>query len=307
MRRLSHAGLPADHHFENPKHFFTTPAASARDAPPPSLDRHAAPAHPADGNPDRTGPAAMDPVTLSLLLLAPWIGSFLGTLVLRLPAGQPVVVARSACPRCGHRLGAAEMLPLVGWAWLRGRCRHCRTAIPAFYPLMELAALGVAAWAATEAEGPALIASCLLGWVLLTLAVTDRRAFLLPDALTLPLLAAGLGATAWFDPQALPAHAAAAAGAWLAFALIARLYRRLRGRDGLGGGDAKLLAAGAAWIGWAGLPGAVLAASLLGLAEILTARLRHGSAWTPAQPVAFGTWLALGLWLVWLYGPPLPP
>lgn len=247
----------------------------------------------------------MDPALPWLLVAAPCIGSFLGTLVLRLPEGAPVLLARSACPACGHALAAREMVPILSWLVQRGHCRHCGAAIPAFYPAMELAALGIALWAATEAMGAALLASCLLGWALLALAVTDRREFLLPDALTLPLLLAGLGATAWFDLAALPAHGLAAAAGWLGFALLAEAYRRLRGREGLGLGDAKLLAAGGAWVGPAGLPGVLLLASLLGLAEVLLRALRTGAAPAATERIAFGAWLALGLWLVWLYGPPL--
>ncbi len=249
----------------------------------------------------------MDPISLGTLAAAPFIGSFLGTLVLRLPEGRPVGFARSACPACGHALSARDMLPLVGRALLGARCRHCAAPIPRFYPAMELAALGVALWAWTEASGAALLASCLLGWGLLALALIDRRHFLLPDALTLPMIGLGLGATALLDPAGLVAHALAAAAGWACFAGLALLYRRLRGREGLGLGDAKLLAAGGAWLGPAGLPGAVLAAALLGLAEALAVRLAGGAPLEAGQRIAFGTWLAAGIWLVWLYGPPVAP
>lgn len=248
----------------------------------------------------------MDPVLPWVLVAAPFIGSFLGTLVLRLPAGAPVLVARSRCPACGHVLSFREMLPLAAWVLQRGRCRHCAAPIGIFYPAMETAALGVAVWAATETAGVALIASCVLGWGLLALAVTDRRCFLLPDALTMPLLGLGLASTAWFDGAALGAHGLAALLGWLGFILLARLYRSLRGRDGLGLGDAKLLAGGAAWVGPAGVPGAVLVASLLGLCEVAFARLRRGAPLPGTMRIAFGTWLAVGLWLVWLYGPLSP-
>jgi len=248
----------------------------------------------------------MEPWVLAALIAAPFVGSFLGTLVLRLPEGLPVVAGRSACPACGTRLGPRDLVPLLSWAILRGRCRHCGTAVPSFYPAIELAALGVALWAWMVAGGVALLASCLLGWGLLALALIDRRHFLLPDALTLPLLAAGLGVTALLDPPSLPAHAIGAAAGYLAFAGIAALYRRVRGRDGLGLGDAKLLAAGGAWLGWSALPGVVLVAALLGILEVLVARLAGGAPLAAARPIAFGTWLAAAIWLVWLYGPPLP-
>ena len=245
------------------------------------------------------------PLTAFLLIAAPFIGSFLGTLVLRLPTGQAVIAARSACAQCGHRLGVMELLPLLSYALQRGRCRHCAAPLPLFYPAIELAALGVVLWAMTETSGPVLLLTCLLGWVLLPLALIDRRHFLLPDALTLPLLALGLLGTVWLDPLSLPDHALGAAVGYTIFAAISLGYRRLRGRDGLGWGDVKLLAACGAWLGWAGLPSVVLMASILGLLEALLPRLR-GTGPPAEERIAFGTWLCAGLWLGWLYGPQLP-
>lgn len=247
----------------------------------------------------------MDPLLPWLLIAAPSMGSFLGTLALRLPAGEPVAVARSRCPACGHALGATELVPLLSWIAQRGRCRHCDSPIAAFYPGMELAALGVAAWAASETAGSVLLVTCVLGWTLLVLAVIDRRCFLLPDVLTLPLLGAGLIVTLWLDPMALGTHALAAAGCWAGFAALGLSYRWLRGRDGLGLGDAKLLAAGAAWIGAEAIPVALLIACALGLAEVMVLRLRTGQWPGGSEPIAFGGWLACGIWLVWLYGAPL--
>jgi leader peptidase (prepilin peptidase)/N-methyltransferase len=240
--------------------------------------------------------AAVDALALALLLAAPCIGSFLGTLVLRLPAGRPVLLDRSRCA-CGRPLAAIELVPLLAWAMQRGRCRRCGAALGLFYPGIELAALAVPLWAMTEAADAALFASCLLGWGLLALAWIDRRDYLLPDALTLPLLALGLGATAWLAPAALLDHVLGAALAWLGLTVLAALYRRIRGEDGLGGGDAMLLAAGGAWLGWQGLPSVLVVASLCGLAEALLRRLGRRDA------IAYGAWLALGIWLVWLYGP----
>ncbi len=216
-----------------------------------------------------------DTALVMMLVAAPAIGSFLGTLVLRLPEGQPVVAARSACPHCHHPLAAWDMVPLLSWLLLRGRCRHCGAAIGAFYPGMELAALGIAAAAVMLVPAAVVPWSCLLGWALLALALIDRRAFLLPDVLTLPLLALGLAATAVLDTEALPAHLAGAGLGWLAFTLLAAGYRALRGREGLGGGDAKLLAAGGAWLGWPALPAIMFGAAVLGLAEVLMRRLQH--------------------------------
>jgi leader peptidase (prepilin peptidase)/N-methyltransferase len=128
------------------------------------------------------------------------------------------------------------------------------------------------------------------------------RHYVLPDVLTLPLIPLGLIA-AWLDgAEALLAHVIGAAAGYLVFLLIALGYRRLRGREGLGLGDAKLLAVAGAWTGWQGLPSVVLLGAGASLAFLLLLRLR-GGAIRLDQAVAFGPGLCLGIWLVWLYGP----
>jgi leader peptidase (prepilin peptidase) / N-methyltransferase len=125
---------------------------------------------------------------------------------------------------------------------------------------------------------------------------------ILPDILTLPLVLAGLG-FAWFlEPERIVDHAAGAAIGWLLFWAVSRLYRLLRGRAGLGEGDAKLLAAAGAWVGWFGLGPVMLVAALTGLAQALAIRLRGGEA-TAATAIPFGPPLAFATWLVWLYAP----
>src|SRR5580658_7944446 len=86
---------------------------------------------------------------LILVLAAPFIGSFLAVLVLRLPANRPVLRGRSACDHCGAKLGPLDLIPLASWLWLRGRCRTCQAAIDPIHPLMEIAAVLVAVWAAS--------------------------------------------------------------------------------------------------------------------------------------------------------------
>ena len=122
----------------------------------------------------------------------------------------------------------------------------------------------------------------------------------LPDALTLPLILAGLFGTWWLEPDRATEHALAAALGWLAFRLVAMGYRRLRGRDGLGEGDAKLLAALGAWTGLDGLPGVVLGAALVGLAAVLVLRLRGWSIGA-GTAIPFGPCLALAGWAVRLH------
>jgi len=100
-----------------------------------------------------------------LLLLAPFAGSFLGTLVLRLPAGRAIVLDRSRCAACGRTLGPRDLVPLVSWLRTRGRCRHCGAAVSRFYLAMELAALGIAGWALAVLPGWLAWAGAGLGWV----------------------------------------------------------------------------------------------------------------------------------------------
>lgn len=235
------------------------------------------------------------------VLISPFIGSFLGVLIQRLPADQDVVAARSHCLSCKRTLGPADMIPLVSYLAMRGRCRHCGAGIGAFHLWVELAALAVAVWAATTDDGVRLWADCVLGWVLLALAWIDLRHMILPDVLTLPLVVAGLVFARVTEPDRILDHAAGAAVGWLLFWAVSRLYRMLRGRDGLGAGDAKLLAASGAWVTWAGLGPVMLIGALTGLGWALMNRLRGAEA-TATTAIPFGPPLALATWVVWLYG-----
>jgi leader peptidase (prepilin peptidase)/N-methyltransferase len=240
--------------------------------------------------------------TVAVLLAAPFVGSFLGVVIDRLPAGRPMLVGRSRCDACSATLGAKDLVPVASWLWRRGRCAYCRAELSTFYPIIELVALAVAASAASVLSGWLLLVSCALGWILLTLAVIDQRHFLLPDVLTLPLIPAGL-LVAWaIDPALVMGHLAGALAGFAAFAAIAFAYRRLRHREGLGLGDAKLLAAAGAWLGWQALPGLVVVAAVCALAVAL-ARTVAGDTLSAIMRIAFGSYLALAFWLVWLLGP----
>lgn len=220
-----------------------------------------------------------------------------------------MVFGRSCCESCGGRIAARDMLPLVSWLLLKGRCRACGARIGGLAPAIELGALGVALWALAVLPSGGWLpwAGALLGWGLLTLAVIDARHFLLPDVLTLPLIPAGLLVTWWSDqsapgPALLPHHLAGAALGFAGLAGLGWLYRRLRGREGLGLGDAKLLAAAGAWVGWGGLGSVLLWAALPALvAALIYGRLR--GTLSAGMAVPFGTFLAFGFWLTWLYGP----
>jgi leader peptidase (prepilin peptidase) / N-methyltransferase len=237
------------------------------------------------------------------LVAAPFIGSFLGVLILRLPAQEPVVISRSACSNCGAALGPIDLMPLLSFAVLRGRCRHCDRFIGWFYPAVELSALGVAAWAvfASETQQQVWFGS-LLGWTLLALAWIDVRSFLLPDILTLPLLLVGLGLAILTAPDQVFWHALGAAVGYSALYGINILYRMLRGHDGLGLGDAKLLGAAGAWLGVSALPWIILLAALGGLAFAAAAALA-GRTMRANTALPFGAFLAGAFWLYWLYGP----
>lgn len=245
------------------------------------------------------------------LLASPFIGSFLGTLITRLPNDKPVVFGRSRCTTCGHLLGVIDLVPLLSWVGLRGRCRYCGAGLSVYYPVIELAAVAVAAWALFTVPTYLIWPTAGFGWVLLALAVIDARHFILPDVLTLPLIPAGLAVAWWLDPGggfdgSLLHHTLGAALGFLGFAVLAWGYRRLRGREGLGLGDAKLLAAAGAWVSWSGLGSVLLWAAPLALVVALAAGVIQGTlseklAGRSALP--FGPFLALGIWLTWLYGP----
>jgi leader peptidase (prepilin peptidase)/N-methyltransferase len=148
-------------------------------------------------------------------------------------------------------------------------------------------------------------ASCLFGWMLLLLAVIDWRVQLLPDVITLPLLLTGLVAAFLFDHERFVDHMIGALAGFALFTLVALAYRALRGREGLGFGDAKLLAGLGAWVSWTGLPTVILWGSIFGLVVAL-ARAVMGHGLKLADRLPFGTFLAAGGWLVWLYGPLIP-
>ena len=237
-----------------------------------------------------------------LLAAALPVGSFLGVVIDRLPDEENVFVGRSRCEHCGHVLGVADLVPLASWLAARGRCRYCAAQLGWFYPGVELAALAVAVLSLTVDRGGEAWIDAALGWWLLTLAWIDWRHTILPDVLTLPLIPLGLAAAGVLTPDSLPDPLLGVVCGYLGLWTVAWLYRRLRGRDGLGMGDAKLLGAVGAWVGVTGLPsvlaGAAGAALLVVGGMMLTGRRidRHSA-------IPFGPFLAGAAWLVWLFGP----
>ncbi|MFN3930933.1 MAG: prepilin peptidase [Brevundimonas sp.] len=244
-------------------------------------------------------------VILAVLLAGAGLlaGSFLGLVSLRLPAGERIVAGRSRCGGCGRPIAPWRLIPLASYLLSRGRCALCGAVIPVRYPLMEAAcaAIGVVA-ALTQPTVPAAALTALLGWQLLLLAVVDGEHFWLPDVLTLPLLATGVAAAGLLGQTTLIDSLVGAAVGFAGLWSLAWLYRLVRAREGLGGGDPFLLAAGGAWVGWIGLPSVLLWASAAGL-SLVAARRLTGRAVSGSDRLPFGVFLGIGIALTWLLGP----
>jgi leader peptidase (prepilin peptidase) / N-methyltransferase len=236
-----------------------------------------------------------------LIVVAPFVGSFLGVIIRRLPDGLPIARGRSVCEQCRARLQMRDLVPLFSWLAQKGRCRYCGHPLGWFYPGIELAALAVALNALLVDDGEGAWLDCFLGWSLLTLGWIDLRRWLLPDLLTLPLVLAGLAAAAAFDPEHLTSRALGAALGYSSLLAVATIYRKLRHREGLGRGDAKLLAASGAWVGAAALPQVILVGALSALVAAACVRLA-GIRLSAHSALPFGPFLALGTWILWLSG-----
>lgn len=226
-------------------------------------------------------------------------GSFVGALATRWPDGRSIVDGRSRCDACATVLGVADLIPVLSFVRLRGKCRVCHAAIQPDHLVAELSCALIGISAAVAAPPAVALAGALFGWTLVALAQLDVRALWLPDRLTLPLGVAGVAvAAAGLGPSLTDSVIGAAVG-YAALALIAFTYRAVRGRTGLGGGDPKLLGAIGAWLGWTMLPFVLLLASLAGLAMI-TVRKARGEAVARTDALAFGALLAVAAWPLWL-------
>lgn len=257
-------------------------------------------------------------------LLGLCVGSFLNVVIHRLPrmmeadwqaqcaelrgetpstVAQPLGLARprSRCPSCGHTIAAWENIPLLSYLMLRGRCSACRTRISPRYPGVELATALISAYAAWH-YGPTLqLAGALLFlWALIALTFIDFDTQLLPDSITLPLLWLGL----LFNlPQTYTDLSAAVLGAMAGYLVLWSVYwlfKLTTGKEGMGYGDFKLLAALGAWLGWQMLPAIILLSSLVGasvgIALIVFARRGRN------VPIPFGPYLAAAGALALFFG-----
>lgn len=219
-------------------------------------------------------------------------GSFLATLILRWPQGRGVARGRSACDGCRRVLAPLDLIPILSALVQRGRCRTCGARIDPLHGRVEAGCAVIGALALGTMPGIGGMGWALLGWLLLTLAILDWRHFWLPDALTLPLAFLGLTIGLWATEVALADRLIGAAAGYLALLLVSVAYRRARGRDGLGLGDAKLLGAIGAWFGWQALPFILLLAALGGLAGAGVMALA-GRPVTGATRLPLGPFLAL--------------
>lgn len=231
------------------------------------------------------------------------LGSFLNVCIHRLPRRQSVVRPPSRCPACGRALRWFENVPLLAWLVLAGRCRTCRARISAVYPLVELITpallllqYGQLGWR------PLLFVRLAFTCALVILFVVDLRHRLLPNEITVPGIGAGLVAGVFVDPGWRAALLGAAAGGGVLWA-VAEVHYRVRGEEGLGMGDVKMLAMIGAFLGWRLAFVALLLASVLGSAVGL-GMLALGRA-DRSYPLPLGSFLAVGAVTAAVAGEPI--
>jgi len=220
------------------------------------------------------------------------VGSFLNVCIHRLPRGESVVAPPSRCPACGRSLRWFDNVPVLSWLVLRGRCRTCGAAISPAYPLVEAGtALAFALQYWQLGWQPLLAARLLFAATLIVLGVIDLRHRILPNVITLPGVGIGVACSLWWEPGWQVSVAGAAAGGAIPW-VVGEAYLRLRGREGMGMGDVKMLAMIGAFLGWphmlVTLLIAALSGSLVGVAMVAASRDNLG------YPLPFGTFLAGG-------------
>ena len=260
----------------------------------------------------------------TIFLLGAVIGSFLNVVILRLPAmmqqtwrsdcevfleiepsetAEPLTLSKPAsrCPSCQTPIKPWHNIPIVSWLALRGKCNSCGTGISGRYPLVELATALLSLAVATQFEfGAALGLALIATWALIALTVIDADHQLLPDDITLPLLWLGLIANALGVFTDLESALWGAVFGYGSLWSVYWAFKLTTGKEGMGYGDFKLLAALGAWLGWQALPMIILMSSLvgaiIGLAMMALAKLGRG------QPMPFGPYLAIAGWLSLVFG-----
>jgi len=261
----------------------------------------------------------------TVLILGLLIGSFLNVVIYRLPvmmerswkaeckdafpeanidldeAPFNLVLPRSCCPKCNHLIGSLENIPLISWLVQKGRCKHCDCKIPARYPSIELLTglMSVAVAYYIPFGWPALFA-LIFTWVLICLTFIDFDTMLLPDQLTLPLVWLGLLVNMSGTFTSLEDALLGAVFGYLSLWSIYWGFKLLTGKEGMGYGDFKLLAALGAWFGWQSLPLIILlssfAGAIIGIVVIAASKDKQ------SRPLPFGPYLAIAGWVYLIYG-----
>ena len=213
-----------------------------------------------------------------------------------------LAVPRSRCPNCNHQILATENIPVISWLLLKGRCSNCANPIPKRYPLVELATGLLSTLIALHfGFSPLMLLVLLLTWVLIALTMIDFDHQLLPDSLTLPLLWLGLIVNSFGLITDLQSALWGAVIGYLVLWSIYWAFKLITGKEGMGYGDFKLLAALGAWMGWQSLPLIILLSSVVGAAlGILLIALKGRD---HQQPMPFGPFLAIAGWITLLWGP----
>ena len=226
-------------------------------------------------------------------------GSFLNVCILRLPSQQSVVRPASRCPKCGYELKWYDNIPMVSWLILGGKCRSCRTPISAMYPLIELATAviwGLSVWFL----GPSLAAAegAILFTVLLGIAMTDAREYIIPDEFSLGGLAIGLIFSLFGGFHAIGEALLGAVVGFGVLYLVAVGGKAMFKEEAMGGGDIKMMAMVGAFTGWTGVLLTIFLGSLLGTLIFVPLAVIGKKKLVP-----FGVFLALGAAVTYLWGP----